>query len=332
MIRTLISFVLVFNIIVFVHELGHYVMARRAGIRIHEFALGMGPTIWKKEKNNTIYALRALPIGGFVKMEGEDTDSDAEDSFNSKSPAQRFGVIVAGAMMNLFLAFFIILVINLSLGQPTLTLSEITPNSPAQEAGMLAGDTITGINGKSVSTWEEALMIIGEAEGELVLDVKRDGETLTFRVMPEESDGRMVIGIVRGTSRNPLTALSYTFKQVGFLLTMMLGFFRDLFTGKANLEGVVGPIGLATFVGESARGGIISLALLTAYISLNLAVVNLLPIPALDGGRLLFILIEMLRGKPIPPEKEGMVHTAGLILLLLLIVFITYQDIVRLFQ
>lgn len=175
-------------------------------------------------------------------------------------------------------------------------------------------------------------MIIGEAEGELVLDVKRDGETLTFRVMPEESDGRMVIGIVRGTSRNPLTALSYTFKQVGFLLTMMLGFFRDLFTGKANLEGVVGPIGLATFVGESARGGIISLALLTAYISLNLAVVNLLPIPALDGGRLLFILIEMLRGKPIPPEKEGMVHTAGLILLLLLIVFITYQDIVRLFQ
>ncbi len=332
MLRTFFSFVLVFNIIVFVHEFGHYIMARRAGIRIHEFALGMGPTVFKTEKNNTVYALRAFPIGGFVKMEGEDTESDAEDSFTSKSAGKRFGVIVAGATMNLILAFVIILVINLSLGQPTLTLSEIVPGSPAQQAGMLVGDTITSIEGKSVQTWEEALVLIGEAKGELEITVDRAGESRAFSITPVESEGRMVIGIVRGVSRNPITALTYSVKQVGFLLSMMLSFFRDLFTGSASLDGVVGPIGLVSFVGESAKSGIVSLAMLTAYISLNLAVVNLLPIPALDGGRLLFILIELIRGKPVPPEKEGMVHTAGLILLLLLIVFITFKDIMRLVQ
>lgn len=332
MLRTLLSFLIVFNVIVFVHEFGHYWTARRVGIRVHEFALGMGPKVFSTERGGTSFSLRAFPIGGFVKMEGEDEESEEEGSFSSKTPAQRFLVIVAGATMNLLLAFLIFLILNLSIGIPSLTLEEVMPGAPAAQAGMLAGDTLTAINGQSVSTWEEVLVAIGESEGEMRITVERQGAAHTFTMMPEESEGRQVIGIVRGTSHNPIAAIGYTFSQLAFLLGAMLSFFRDVFTGRGQLEGVVGPVGLFNVVGESARSGLVSLASLTGYISLNLAVVNLLPIPALDGGRLLFILLEMVRGKPIPPEREGMVHMVGLLLLLLLIVFITYQDITRLFQ
>ncbi len=236
MLETLLSFVIVFNTIVFVHEFGHYFMAKRAGIRIHEFALGMGPTIFKTERNKTIFALRALPIGGFVKMEGEGEDSDAEDSFSSKSPGSRFLVIIAGAMMNLFLAVVILLVINLSIGLPSLKLQEVVVDSPAYHAGMLAGDTIVSIDGATVESWEQVLTAISQADEEMEITVRRGDQLHSFSITPQESEGRLMIGIVRGTTRNPLLAIVYTFEQVGFLLMMMLGFFEISLQEKRSLK------------------------------------------------------------------------------------------------
>ncbi|WP_459128763.1 RIP metalloprotease RseP [Guggenheimella bovis] len=329
---TAISFIIIFDILVFVHEFGHFIMARKNGVKVHEFALGMGPILLKKQMGDTLYALRAFPIGGFCLMEGEDSDVEGPDSFNSKTPWQRFQIIVMGAVNNILLAFIVMLILNLATGVPTSKIETVTPNSAAALAGIEPGAVVMEVNGEGFSIWPEASMLIAESKDEVKLLVYQN-ETVREKILKPELNkelGRKVIGISVKTTKNVGGVVGYTTKEMGYFAKTIIRFFKQLFTGKADLNQVSGPVGLVKVVDETAQYGITSLLFLLSLISLNLGVFNLLPLPALDGGRLLFILIEMLRGKPVPPEKEGLVHQIGFILLILFIVFITYKDIVKL--
>ncbi len=328
MLITIIAFIFVFNIIVFIHEFGHYYVAVKNGIRVEEFALGMGLAIFKKEHNGTLYAFRAIPLGGYCKMFGEDEKNDSPEAFNSKKPWQRFLVVIAGPFMNFVLTILIFAGLAIAFGSPTLTIDKVLDDMPAKVAGVEPGDKIISINEDKAYLWEQVISDISSSNGELKLKVQRNGEEKVFNVKPNESKK---IGIQIVVSKNPLYSIPYAFKKTHFLTMEMLNFLRNLVTGKASGDGVVGPVGLAGIIGTVAKTGFLNLLHLIAYISLNLGLMNLLPIPALDGGRLVFIIIEMIRRKPVPEEKEGLVHTVGFVLLLLLFVVVMYNDIVRMF-
>ncbi len=328
MLITLIAFIFVFNLIVFLHEFGHYYVAIKNGIHVEEFALGMGPALFKKERNGTIYALRVIPLGGYCKMYGEDEKNDSPKAFNSKKPWQRFLVVLAGPFMNFVLTIVIFAGLAMAFGTPTLTIDKVVADMPAKAAGIEAGDEIVSVNGEKSYIWEQVVKDISTSGDNLELQVYRNGELKTFIMKTDESKK---IGIQIIVSDNPLSAIPYSFNKTRFLTAELLKFLRNLVTGKASTEGVVGPVGLAGIIGSVAKTGFLNLLHLIAYISLNLGLMNLLPIPALDGGRLVFIIVEMLRGKPVPEEKEGLVHTIGFALLLLLFVVVMYKDIVRMF-
>ncbi len=325
---TIIAFIFVFNVIVFVHEFGHFYVARKNGIRVEEFALGMGPALFKKEKNGTLYAFRVIPLGGYCKMYGEDEKNDSPEAFNSKKPWQRFLVVLAGPFMNFVFTIIIFAVLAMSFGSPTLTIDKVVDGMPAKIAGVQPGDKVIRINGEKSYLWEQVIKDISTSDGDITLEVEREGEIKSFRLSTDESKK---IGIQIAVSKNPFTAIKYSFNKSWFLTSEIGDFLKKLVTGRALGEGVVGPVGLAGIIGDVAQTGFVNLLHLMAYISLNLGLMNLLPIPALDGGRLVFIIVEMIRRKPIPEEKEGMVHTIGFVLLLLLFAFVMYKDIVRMF-
>ncbi len=328
---TIISFILVFNVIVFIHEFGHFYVARKNGIRVDEFALGMGPAILKKQVGDTLYALRIIPLGGYCKMHGEDEKNDDPRAFNNKKAWQRFLVVFAGPAMNFILTIVIFAILAVFFGFPTLTIDSVIEKTPAFEAGIKNGDEIVSVNGNKAMIWENVTQEIAMSKESLIFEVKRNNELKSFKIKPEIKDNRKTIGIKIQVQKNPIYALGYSVKKTYYLTTQMLDFIRKLVTGNASTQNVVGPLGLAGLVGDVAKTGILNLLGLMAYISLNLGLMNLLPIPALDGGRLMFIIIEIIRGKPVPEEKEGLVHTVGFILLLLLFVFVLYNDIVRMF-
>ena len=333
--RTAISFIIIFNIMVFVHEFGHFFFARRNGIKVHEFALGMGPALFKKQVGDTLYALRALPIGGFVKLEGEDDESTDPDSFSNKSAWQRFQVILAGSLNNILLAFVALFLVSLLSGNGVLTttIDRVVPDSPAAQAGVEQGDVIHAINGKKIGIYIESSMAIQQSDGPIEFVVKRDGQLKTLHLTPQvdQASERKLIGIEYQNKHDLASIAGFTFKQMSFFMRSVVAFLGNAIRGRASMDEVAGPVGLVKIVGETAKYGWLNLLSLLGVLSLNLGIINLLPIPALDGGRLLFILIEIIRGKPIPKEKEAWVHMVGMALLLLLIGIVTFNDIIRLF-
>lgn len=331
MFQTLISFIFVFGIIVFAHELGHFATAKWSGIKIHEFSLGMGPAILKKQGKETLYSLRAFPIGGYVKMEGEDEASDDPRSFSNKKPWQRLIILAAGATMNFILAYVLLVIIMFSVGAPSNTIADIVADMPASEAGIMADDKIVSIDGKSISSWEQVTSAINQSEGNtLVIEVLRDGQKETFSITPVlKEDGSYAIGIQTKVLKQVDKAFGMAGDQFKYFFTSIFEFFGSI--GKKDVTGeLVGPVGLVNIVGEVSKTGFINLLNLAAYISINLGIVNLLPFPALDGGRIIFVLIEMVMGKPVNREKEGYVHFIGFALLMALMVFLVFKDISRL--
>ena len=331
MFQTLISFIFVFGIIVFAHELGHFATAKWSGIKIHEFSLGMGPAILKKQGKETLYSLRAFPIGGYVKMEGEDEASDDPRSFSNKKPWQRLIILAAGATMNFILAYVLLVIIMFSVGAPSNTIADIVVDMPAAEAGIMADDKIVSIDGKSISSWEQVTSAINQSEGNtLVIEVLRDGQKETFSITPVlKEDGSYAIGVQTKVLKQVDKAFGMAGDQFKYFFTSIFEFFGSI--GKKDVTGeLVGPVGLVNIVGEVSKTGLINLLNLAAYISINLGIVNLLPFPALDGGRIIFVLIEMVMGKPVNREKEGYVHFIGFALLMALMVFLVFKDISRL--
>lgn len=339
----LILALLLFSFIVFFHELGHFLLARKNGIYVEEFCIGMGPVLVKKKGKETTYSIRLLPIGGACMMGEDEVENQNENSFNNKSVWARISVIVAGPIFNFILAFILSVIVVSWLGYDKPIIKSVLENSAAAEAGLQEGDLIKEINGKNIHIFREISAYNQFHPGEkLELTYERNGEeyTVSLKTRPDET-GRYLIGITQGQYRkaNALTALQYGFYEVKFWIDYTIESLKMLFTGVVGLDQLSGPVGIVDVVDEAydtnIQYGVSSVVLaflnLSILLSANLGVMNLLPIPALDGGRLVFLIVEAIRGKRIPPEKEGMVHLAGLIALFGLMIFVMFNDLKRIF-
>ncbi len=333
MFLTIISFIFVFGMMVFFHELGHFSVAKFNGIKVNEFSIGIGPKLFGKTKGETLYSVRAFPIGGFVKMEGEDEVTDNPRGFNNQSPWKRLSVIIAGPLMNFILAVVLLSIITFSIGLPTTVVQEVFDNNPAAIAGIQSGDRIIQVNETQVEKWEDVGRTITESEGVIKMVVQRNDNEMNFSIQPmlEENSNRRVIGIVPEMKKSFFKSIGYGYQQMVMIFKTIFNFLGDLITG-AEVEGeIIGPVGIVGIVGEAADAGILSLLFIAAYLSVNLGIINMLPFPALDGGRLIFIIFEIVRGKPVPAEKEGFVHFVGFAVLMALMAFVLFKDIAKLF-
>jgi len=332
---TIISSIIIFLLVILIHEFGHFIVAKMNGVSVLEFSIGMGPKLFQRESNGTLYSLRVLPVGGYCQLEGEDEENDSPNSLNNQSPLVRLKVILAGAIMNFILAF-ILLILLMSVSRVSTEVSGVIKDSPAYSSGIQTGDQIVSINGENVSDGEELLKSIKESQGDLNIGVIRDSQSKNIKVTPRLENNIRKIGvnfqeeyniknfsIVKGFKKGLITFLNLT--------GMLYKFLGMLITGQLGLGGVSGPVGVVKEIGNAAKTGVANLIFLLAYININLGVFNLLPIPALDGGRAIFILIEMIFGKKISQEKEGYIHMVGLILLLALIAIVTIKDVIKLF-
>ena len=337
--------VLLFSFIIIFHELGHFTLAKLNGIRVDEFSLGLGPTLIGKEIGGTKFSLKLLPFGGACMMGEDDEDDQSEGSFNSKSVWARISVIVAGPLFNLILAWVFSAIIILCVGYRTPEITEVTPGYSAAEEGMQAGDVIKEINGRNVYIWDDLSLYTAAHPDETSYEIvyERDGKeyTVNLELRQLEGDTAPRLGVTSGgTVRTGiLGALEYSVYNVRYWITYTVESLRMLVTGQVGVQDLSGPVGIVSMVGEvyeaSAPAGIgaVFLNVLNFGILLtaNLGVLNLLPIPALDGGRLVFLIIEAIRRKRIPPEKEGIVHFAGFAALMILMVFVMFNDIIKLF-
>ena len=352
MISIIIS-IIVLSIIVIIHEFGHFIVAKKSGILVEEFAVGMGPMIASKQIGETIYSLRAFPIGGFCRMMGEDSTGEiAERSFSEKSVWARIAVVFAGPFMNFILAMLLILCITLTTGIVKPEISALSEGYPAKEAGLQVGDVITKINQKGVYIYDDFQLIMAENKGEAVdLEIKRNGEKFTKIILPKQNEtGRYLLGFSPLVKTGMLSSeettyakahlwdtISYSFDTMVFYIRYTAMGLAKVFTFQAGKEEISGPIGIFQIVGDSYKEGIkysIGVAVqnilyIGAVLSANLGVLNLFPIPAVDGGRLLFLVIEAIRRKPVNPEMEGRVHFAGFVFLMLFMVFVMYNDITK---
>lgn len=353
---TAIVFILVFGIVVISHEFGHFIIAKLNGIKVNEFAIGMGPAICKFKKGETEYALRLLPLGGACIFEGEDgvyKDKDKEEeeepkkvegAFNEANVWARIATVFAGPFFNIILAFLLSLIVIGFSGSVKPTIQSLMDGYPAAAAGLQIGDEILKMNGEKVHLQGEVTLISQLNRGEdLEIVYKRGNEKLTTVITPKysEEDARYYIGFSVGehVDCKGFDLIRYSAYEVRYWLKATIKSLFLLVQGRLSKDDLSGPVGIATTINttiEQTKPYGIPTVILTminfaVLISVNLGVMNLLPIPALDGGRLLFLLVEVLRGKPIPSEKEGIVHLIGFAALMVLMGFVMYNDIARIF-
>ena len=341
--------VLVLGVLIFVHELGHFLVAKRAGVSVLKFSLGFGPKIAGFTRGGTEYLLSAIPLGGYVKMLGEDPKeevADLERSFSAKPIGWRSLIILAGPGSNFLLAIAIFWVVFM-VGVPTLTtkVGEVMEGFPAREAGLLQGDRIVGIEGQPIEKWEELAKQIHQSPGRPVrLTVEREGQRFDLAVAPKATKQKNLFGEEQEigllgiapaeeflTERtNPITAFGRAVYKTYDLSVLILITFGKLLQGVVPAKTIGGPLLVAQMAGEQERLGILNLLFFTALLSINLAILNLLPIPILDGGHLFFALIEAARGKPVSLKKREVAQQVGLVLLVALMIFAFYNDIFRL--
>ncbi|UJL47963.1 RIP metalloprotease RseP [Virgibacillus sp. NKC19-16] len=417
---TVVAFIFMFGLLVFIHEWGHLIFAKRAGMLAREFAIGFGPKVFSFTRNETLYTIRLIPAGGYVRVAGEDPEIidlkpghhiglefndggkidkiivnnkskhpnarvievehadldhelviegyeiDEEEKlrfdvdpkaffimderetqiapydrqFASKSPGKRAMQLFAGPMMNFVLAIVLFLILGMVQGVPVdeAKMSEIVEGSPAEEAGLQANDEIIEIEGNSIATWEEFTAIVQDNPAEeLDMTIDRNGEEETVTVVPDEVETQVEgmsigqVGVQRAFEKSFLGTFEYGFTQTYETTRTILTNLGMLITGQVSIELLSGPVGIYDATDQIVQTGFMNFVMWTAILSVNLGIVNLVPLPALDGGRLMFVGIEALRGKPIAPEKEGIFHFVGFALLMLLMIVVTWNDIQRLF-
>lgn len=339
---TIIAAVIVFGVIIFVHELGHFIAARIFGVTVEEFAIGMGPVIYQRQGKSTVYSVRAIPMGGFCAMEAEDEESDSEGAFTNKKPWQRMIVLAAGAAMNILLGFVIVTIIVTSSAYQTGGIVSTTIESVEAESDaarfLQPGDKVVGLNGTRVNIKRDLSFELSRysGEGECEIKFKRDGKTYTESFTPMEltlEDGSPYYLVGFTVKQNPTSLLSElheSFFQTVWMVKLVFVSLGMLFTGEAGVSDLSGPVGVVSAMTTVAKTGLMDLIFFAGFLAVNIGVMNLLPLPALDGGRIFFVLIEMIFRKPVPREKEGYVHFIGFILLIGLMLFATWNDITRL--
>lgn len=334
--------ILAFGVLVIVHEFGHFITAKRGGVQVNEFWIGMGPTLLKHEYKGTLYCLKLLPFGGACVMEGEDGESENEHAFGKAKLPRRMLIVCAGALMNFLVGFLIVLAVmqpnGPNGGYIVSTIASVDPASTA--AGDLqAGDEILKIDGYHIlvrSDFETALS--RTASTTYKVTVRREGEKVTLPSVKLEAtvtdaNGNKRIGITFAELPDSLGMhLSMSVRTAVNYARLVWSSMGMLVSGQVGVDQLAGPVGMAEVMADTAKYSMISFFQLVAFISINLGVMNLLPLPALDGGRLVFLIIEGIRRKPVPPKYEGYVHAAGLMLLLMLMVYVTGQDVLRIFM
>lgn len=327
---TIIYALLIICVLIFFHELGHFMAAKACGVKVNEFAIGMGPKVLKKRKGETLYSVRAFPLGGFCAMEGEDEDSQDERAFNRKSVWKKAIIIVAGAAMNLIIAIILMIAVNYMNGVPTTTISQVEENSPAYTAGIQKGDKILSINDKKINSWDDVQAVKNAVNTrELNIKVQRKDTELNIKTTLKENDRNKIIGIVPVSEKNIVKAIANGPSATWNMAKSMYSGLYSLITGKVSAKELSGPVGIVYLINKGISRGFATVLYLTSLISLNLAIINMLPLPALDGGRLLMVIIRRLTGKAISSKVEGVIHAVGLGLLLLLTIYVTWNDIVR---
>lgn len=351
---TIISFIIIFTVVVVSHEFGHFLIARQNGIKVNEFAIGMGPVIFKKMIRGTRFVIRLLPIGGACMFEGEDGNYEDEEeketpeiakegSFNAAPVWGRIATVLAGPIFNILLAYLLSLFLCWFCGSDLPTVKEVTGGYPAEAAGMQGGDRIVKMGHQTIHLWREISVLSYISDGSPVeVTYERDGQQYETLITPIYSaeDGRFYYGFVGSGEYidcDNLSVFKYSWYEVRYWLISTVQSLKYMIQGRASAEDIAGPVGVATVIGDTVeqtvdKGAfvvIVEMVNIAVLLSVNLGVLNLLPLPALDGGRLVFLLIEAVRGKRVPPEKEGLVHMVGFVLLMLLMVFVLYNDIMR---
>ncbi len=333
---------LMLSVLILLHELGHYTAARIFSVPINEFALGMGPKIFSRrsKKTGTIYSLKLLPIGGYVSMVGEDESTFGEDGFSNKPVWQRMIITAAGAFMN-FVAGFVLMavVVMMSSSLGSTTVHSFADGALTEETGLRVGDKIIAVGGERVFVAGDlSYVIMHDATEPVDLTVIRNGEKLRLHdvVFPTDISEGIEFGradfSTEREAKNFINVVKHTFFRSLSAVKMVWESIIDLVSGKYGVEHISGPVGVTTAVSDAAKNGVGSFLFLTVAITMNLGVFNILPLPALDGGRLAFQLVELLRGKPLKPEIEGYIHFAGIVILMGLMVVITFKDVIGLFS
>ncbi len=360
MILTIIVFLLVIGILVVVHEFGHFIVAKLTGVKVEEFAIGFPPRLFSFKKGETEYSINAIPLGGYVKMLGELEHSASKRAFENKTPSKRFWISIAGVLMNIFLAWFV-LSIGFAVGMSPIVsspdsipgeklsseiiLADVTKNSPADKAGIEVEDVVISATSDGIFTSFSSLdqfdkYNTNHKNKTVTYVLKRDDQTISKEVkLSNDNDAQLGVAMVEKAEvrvlwyKAPYVALRETVKIIDLTFEFLGSFFAGLFTHGKIAEGVGGPIAIYTFTGLAVKAGIMVLLQFVALLSINLALINILPFPALDGGRLVFIILEKIYGKRVIKEKvENIIHTIGFGFLILLMIAITYKDIIGLFQ
>lgn len=337
--------ILIFSFIIIFHELGHFLFAKKCGVKVNEFTLGLGPNLISWGKGETKYCLKLLPFGGSCVMEGEDEESDSDRAFNKKTLWERFQIVFAGPLFNFILAYILSVVYIAALGVNDATISDVMEGYAAEEAGMEAGDTIISINGYNVHFYNEISIYTFLHPNAESYDIvySRDGEKHETELVPtySEETGRKMIGIIKNSEYkkvSPIGVLEYAAYEIKYQIYVTLSSLKMLFTGQISVNEVSGPVGVVTTISDvydqSISSGLfyvfINLLSIAILLTANLGVMNLLPFPALDGGRILLFIIEGIRGKKMKPEIENGINLVGFALLMVLMVVVMYNDILKL--
>lgn len=344
---TIIYFLIVLCVTIMVHELGHFLFAKKYGVYVYEFCLGMGPKLFSKKKGETDYSIRLFPIGGFVSMAGEDLEEDSKIPKNkqlcNKSWIERFMTLIAGIMFNIIFAIILLFIVGLFNGSPVNPtkishIENIDNLYPISSTNIEVGDMIKKINGNKVSSSEMIVLEIAVNSGEIInLEVEHKDksiEVISVKPVYVEKDGQegysYGFSLSNDKERGFVPALKYSIIQTKNLINQMGKILFYLVTGKLSLNNLSGPVGIYSIVGSAAKAGFLNIIYLIAYLCINVAIINLIPIPAFDGGRILFLIIEKIKGSKVNPKVENTIHTVGFILLMALMIFVTYNDIIRL--